>query len=649
MVGGPRSVRRRRLHRHAARGDAAGRHGRARPREAARRRARRRHRQVGLDGRLPLQHASTAAWAAGRGIRRRAQGRHRQGGDPAGGLGAQRAGRARRRRVRRARPTGSSRRRRSAASTDIQSADRGHQPRRPDEHLRRASTRRCSRSRSATATRRHIILLTDGWSSSGQYDAILKQMKADGITLSTVGAGGGANPFLEQLAQAGRRPLLRGDQPGVDPRHLPQGDAAGLRPADRRGAVLPDPDLDARRSCAASTTASRACSATTARPPSRPRRRCSSRRATTRSSPSGSTASGARWPGRRTRPGRWAKNWVGWQGFSKFFSQLVGWTFPGEESGGIEASFVDRGGRTYLRVESVRTSDGSARDFYTTQVALVGPDLAAGDRRPEPGRAGRLRGTGDAPRQRRLRRPRDPDARPASAPLGRTLGLVAPTAAEYRLLGANEPLLAAMRDATGGRELDAPRRRLGPRPPDHEPVHGAVAAAARPRAAAVAAGHRAAARVARAARARRRAPLGHRPGPRSAGGPRTQPAEGLFAARKRAGRPAPDRRSCARRRTARRRRHRPRRGQPPADPATAAPTAAPTPTAANVAAPAPRPVPPPRAPVTPRTATPATPAPPAAPPAASPPAASTPATPPPAASPDDTLARLREAKARRRS
>ena len=54
-----------------------------------------------------------------------------------------------------------------------------------------------------TATRRHIILLTDGWSSSGQYDEILAKMKADGITLSTVGAGGGANPFLEELATKG--------------------------------------------------------------------------------------------------------------------------------------------------------------------------------------------------------------------------------------------------------------------------------------------------------------------------------------------------------------------------------------------------------------------------------------------------------------
>jgi len=36
---------------------------------------------------------------------------------------------------------------------------------------------------------------------------------------------------------------------------------------------------------------------------------------------------------------KWARNWLGWKGFSQFFSQLVGWTFPGEETGGIEASF----------------------------------------------------------------------------------------------------------------------------------------------------------------------------------------------------------------------------------------------------------------------------------------------------------------------
>ena len=44
--------------------------------------------------------------------------------------------------------------------------------------------------------------------------------------------------------------------------------------------------------------------------------------------------------------------------------------------------------------------------------------------------------------------------RPGAAALGRTLGLVAPTAAEYRILGANEPFLAALRAATGGEAIE---------------------------------------------------------------------------------------------------------------------------------------------------------------------------------------------------
>jgi Ca-activated chloride channel family protein len=43
-----------------------------------------------------------------------------------------------------------------------------------------------------------------------------------------------------------------------------------------------------------------------------------------------------------------------------------------------------------------------------------------------------------------------------TTPLGRTVGLVAPTAAEYRVLGANEPFLAAVRTATGGSPIQTP-------------------------------------------------------------------------------------------------------------------------------------------------------------------------------------------------
>ena len=153
--------------------------------------------------------------------------------------------------------------------------------------------------------------------------------------------------------------------------------------------------------------------------------------------------------------GRWAKNWIAWQGFSKFFSQMVGWTFPGEESGGIEASFVDRGGRTYLRVESVRTATARGATSTTTTVAMIGPDL-------EPSTVNLSQvasGVYEAPvanLQSGAYAVRVTQQRAGEAPLGRTLGLVAPTAAEYRLLGANEPLLAAIRAATGGREVATP-------------------------------------------------------------------------------------------------------------------------------------------------------------------------------------------------
>ena len=155
----------------------------------------------------------------------------------------------------------------------------------------------------AKATRRHIILLTDGWSSSGQYDDILKQMKAAGITLSTVGAGGGSNPFLEQLARNGGGRFY--DAANTRPRSRTSSSRRPSRSRASRSSRRSSSRFSrrSRRSCGASRAGSRRCSATTARRRSRRHRRCSSRRATIRSSPSGSTVSGGPWPGRRTRPG----------------------------------------------------------------------------------------------------------------------------------------------------------------------------------------------------------------------------------------------------------------------------------------------------------------------------------------------------------
>ncbi|HJU48498.1 MAG TPA: VWA domain-containing protein, partial [Gaiellaceae bacterium] len=305
----------------------------------------------------------------------------------------------------------------------------------------------------AQATRRHIILLTDGWSTSGEYDDILARMKAAGITLSTVGAGGGSNPFLEQLAKTGggrfyaaanvasipdiflketqqvagqqiieeaffpiqtsSSPILRGLEDGL-PRLLGyngttiKSAAQLVLVSSRDDPILAQWQYGLGRSVA--------------------------------------------WTSDST--GRWAKNWVPWPGFERFFSQLVSWTFPGDETDGIEASFETVGGQTRLHVQSVE-ADGSPRDFYNTLASITGPDFNTAQLQLDqvaPGvyeaNLGEIDSGAYAVRITQMR--------PGSAALGRTVGLVEPVAAEYRLLGVNEAFLSSLRGATGGTEVELP-------------------------------------------------------------------------------------------------------------------------------------------------------------------------------------------------
>jgi hypothetical protein len=305
----------------------------------------------------------------------------------------------------------------------------------------------------ATATRRHIILLTDGWSSSGQYDAILDRMKAAGITLSTVGAGGGSNPFLEGLAQKGGGRFYDAANPGSIPdiflkeTQQVSGEQIVEEPffpiLTSSSPILRGLDQGLPRLRGYNGTTAKAAAQTVL--------------VTARDDPllaqwQYGLGRSVAWTSDST--GRWARDWLAWDGFSRFFSQLVSWTFPGEETGGIEAVFDASGGKTTLHVESVE-ADGSPRDFYATTAVVVGPDLAPAEVslvQVAPGVYEAALGEID-PGAYAVR---VTQTRPGSSPLGRTVGLVAPTAAEYRVLGANEAFLAALRTSTGGSVVETP-------------------------------------------------------------------------------------------------------------------------------------------------------------------------------------------------
>ena len=224
-----------------------------------------------------------------------------------------------------------------------------------------------------SATRRHIILLTDGWSTSGQYDAILAKMKADGITLSTVGAGGGANPFLEQLAKQGGGRFYAATNPSSIPdiflKETQQ--VSGQQIVEETFFPIQTSSSPILRGLDAGLPQLRGYNGTTIKPAAQ------SILVTARDDPLLASwqyglGRSVAWTSDST--GRWAKDWVGWSGFNRFFSQLVSWTFPGEETGGIEATFETTGNATGLHVESVEP-DGSPRDFYSTSASIVGPDL----------------------------------------------------------------------------------------------------------------------------------------------------------------------------------------------------------------------------------------------------------------------------------
>jgi len=305
----------------------------------------------------------------------------------------------------------------------------------------------------ARSTRRHIILLTDGWSSSGQYRELLARMKVAGITLSTVGAGGGSqNAFLENLAKEGDGRFYNAANPSTIPdiflKETQQ--VSGQQIVEEAFFPILTSNSPILRGIE-ELPQLLGYNGTTAKPAAQTVL-VSSRDDPILAQWQYGLGRSVAWTSDST--GRWARNWVGWPGFTRFFSQLVGWTFPGEETGGIEAEFITRGERTTLRVESV-AEDGSPRDFYDTRAVVVGPDLvpvtvnfvqvAPGVYEDELGEI-------------------DPGAyavrvsqtRPGAPALGRTVGLVAPTASEYRLLGPNEAFLGTLRAATGGRVIDSP-------------------------------------------------------------------------------------------------------------------------------------------------------------------------------------------------
>ena len=304
------------------------------------------------------------------------------------------------------------------------------------------------------ASLRHIILITDGWSTSGAYDELLDDMKAAGITLSTIGTGGGSGQILRRLAEAsGGRYYDAGDAttiPDIFVRETIR--TAGEQVVEEAFQPIPSAPseildgLDAGRLPQLlgynATTAKG--SATVAL-------------LTAREDPllaqwQYGLGRAVAWTSDARQ--QWAAPWIGTAEFGTLTAQPVAWTLPPQDSEGIEVSFSPAGGEMNVEVTSTDEEAGP-RNFYRTVLRLVAPDLTPTQTVLEqigPGRyAGTLHAADPGAYLVRVAQTREDDAGTDAA--SRTLGLVSPAAVEYRRLGIDTDALGSFAAVGGGREL----------------------------------------------------------------------------------------------------------------------------------------------------------------------------------------------------
>jgi uncharacterized membrane protein len=307
---------------------------------------------------------------------------------------------------------------------------------------------------------RHIILITDGWSQSGAYDQLLADMKAAGITLSTIGTGGGSAQILRTLAEeSGGRYYEADDATRIPDIFLKETiRTAGEQIVEEPFQPVPSAPSDILRGLdPGRLPALLGYNATTAKGT-----------ATVALLTGRDDPLLAQWQyglGRSvawTSDARqqWATPWIGTEAFGTLAAQLVAWTLPPQDEQGIDVQFSPgRDGELNIEVTSL-DDDGAPRNFYRTVLRLVAPDLAPLQTTLTQVGPGRYAGTvrADQPGAYLVRVAQTREGADAA---NRTLGVVSPAAEEFRRLGVDSEALAGYAAAGRGRQIE-----LDPADPD---------------------------------------------------------------------------------------------------------------------------------------------------------------------------------------
>lgn len=335
---------------------------------------------------------------------------------------------------------------RGATVEQVMDAVAGVEPRGPT-NIRSGLLRAEEMLQQVDARIKHMILLTDGWGSGGDQLDIAARLREQGITLTVVAAGSGSASYLQQLAaEGGGRYYPAADMADV-PQIFVQETITTIG-----NYIVEQPFVPVRYGN------SPILAGISAVPPlygyngSTLKDTAQLLLATEDQQPILATwqfglGRSAAWLS--DTKGKWARDWIAWEGFPRFAAQLVEDLTP-RDGQDVRAEVTVAGGETIIRLATT-----AGQNDLAVTATLIGGD---GSRRE-------VRLTQVAPNQyqARIESPvpgtylvQIAGARGDRVVIQETAGMVVPYSSEYRSAQANPGLLAELASTTKGRFVTDP-------------------------------------------------------------------------------------------------------------------------------------------------------------------------------------------------
>jgi uncharacterized membrane protein len=222
---------------------------------------------------------------------------------------------------------------------------------------------------------KHVIILTDGISSPGDFEGLAQQMVANRMTVSTVAVGDGSDTdLLETIAHVGKGRYYFTDDPAQVPQIFARETVTASKSAIDEQPFLPQV---VRATRALADIDLQSAPFLLGYVMTRPKPTCELILATEKGDPLlawwryglGMTAAFT-----SDAKSRWAAEWITWPGFAKFWTQIIRQTMRKSDARGIAVDVTRRGATAELAVDAV-DEFGQFLNDSEVELTVIDPQL----------------------------------------------------------------------------------------------------------------------------------------------------------------------------------------------------------------------------------------------------------------------------------